>query len=99
MPPRAPQPGSGVAPALRCNWCGVEVEGTRHTRNAYTVGHYLLFTGHTEEALRRRREDEAPVPYLRMLDTSVMVSCPACFARADVRRLWFAFGAEESTAA
>src|SRR6185503_5947528 len=29
MPPRGPQPVSGVAPALRCNWCGVEVEGTR----------------------------------------------------------------------
>jgi hypothetical protein len=77
----------------------VEVEGTRHTRTAYTVGHYLLFTGHTEEAWRRRREDEPPVPYLRMLDTTVMASCPTCFARADVRRFWSSFGAEESSAA
>jgi len=77
----------------------VVVEGTRHTRTEYTVGHYLLFTGRTEETSRRGREDEAPTTYLRMLDATVMVSCPACFVRSDVRRLWFAFGAEESSAA
>ena len=99
MPPQALQPGSGVAPVLRCDWCGVVVEGTRHTRTDYTVGHYLLFTGRTEEASRRRHEDEAPIPYLRLLDATVMTVCPTCFARPDVRRFWFAFGAAESSAA
>lgn len=99
MPPRAPQPGSGVAPVLRCDWCGVAVEDTRHTRTTYTVGHYRLFTGRTEEASRRRREDEDPVTYLRMLDATVMTACPPCFARPDVHRFWLAFGAAESSAA
>jgi hypothetical protein len=75
------------------------VEGTRHTRTDFSVGHYLLFTGRTEDALRRRHEDEAPEHYLRLLDVTVMIACPACFMRPDVRHVWFSFGAAESSAA
>jgi hypothetical protein len=85
---------SGAAAALRCTTCGTPVEGTRHTRSGYTVGHYLLHTGPTTEATVRRRDDEAPVTYRRLLEAIEVVSCPACFARPDVRRRWLAFGDE-----
>jgi len=66
---------------LRCSQCGATVRGTRHTRTGYTVGHYVLHTGRTGEATRRRRDDEAPLTYRRLLDTL-----------EDVQRLWLAFG-------
>ena len=95
-----PQP---VRPAetasLRCTRCGAAVEGTQHTRTGYTVGHYVLHTGRTGEATFRRRDDEAPIVYRRLLEPVQVVSCPACFGRPDVRRLWLSFGDEESTAA
>ncbi len=84
---------------LRCSRCGGVVQGTRHTRTGYTVGHYVLHTGRTSEATVRRRDDEAPVTYRRLLDPLEVVSCPTCFARPDVQRLWLAFGDEESSAA
>jgi len=84
---------------LRCNWCGAAVGGTQHTRTGYMVGHYVLHTGRTGEATVRRRDDEAPVTYRRLLDTLEMVSCPTCFTRPEVQRLWLAFGDEESSAA
>jgi len=92
---RAPAESGG----LRCTRCGAAVEGTRHTRNGYTVGHYVLHTGPTGEASLRRREDEAPMTYRRLLETVEVVSCPACFVRPEVRRLWLHFGDEESSAA
>ena len=85
--------------ALRCMRCGAPVEGTRHTRSGYTVGHYVLHTGRTGEATFRRRDDEAPITYRRVLEAVELVSCPACFTRPDVRRLWLNFGDEESSAA
>jgi len=54
------------------------VQGTRHTRTGYTVGHYVLHTGRTGEATVRRRDDEAPVTYRRLLDPLEVVSCPTC---------------------
>ena len=93
------QVGPAEGGGLRCTRCGAAVEGTRHTRTGYTVGHYVLHTGRTGEASVRRRDDEAPVTYRRLLETVQVVSCPACFDCADVRRLWLAFGDEESTAA
>jgi hypothetical protein len=93
------QVGPGETAGLRCTRCGAAVEGTRHTRTGYTVGHYVLHTGRTGEATFRRRDDEAPIAYRRLLDSVLVVSCPACFGRTDVRRLWQSFGDEESTAA
>ena len=84
---------------LRCSRCGVAVRGTSHTRTGYTVGHYVLHTGHTGEATVRRRDDETPITYRRLLDVLEVVSCPACFGRPEVRRLWLAFGDEKSSAA
>jgi len=86
-------------PALRCMRCGAAVEGTRHTRSGYTVGHYVLHTGPTGEGTIRRRDDETPITYRRVLETIELVSCPACFTRPEVRRLWLNFGDEESSAA
>ena len=80
--------------SLRCSQCGAAVEGTRHTRNGYVVGHYLLHTGPTGEGSFRRRDDETPVVYRRLLEAIEIVSCPSCFARPDVRRLWQSFGDE-----
>jgi hypothetical protein len=91
--------GPGESGGLRCTRCGAAVEGTRHTRSGYTVGHYVLHTGRTGEATVRRRDDEAPVTYRRLLEPVAVVSCPACFRRPEVRRLWLAFGDEESSAA
>ena len=68
--------------------------GTLHTRAGYTVGFYLLHTGPTDEATMRRRDDEAPLTYRRLLEAVEVVSCVGCFARPDVRRLWLAFGDE-----
>jgi hypothetical protein len=94
--PQVSPPESGV---LRCSRCGAAVEGTRHTRTGFTVGHYVLHTGPTGEATVRRRDDEAPLTYRRLLGTVEVVSCAACFARPEVRRLWLSFGDEESSAA
>jgi hypothetical protein len=96
MPQESPPAETG---GLRCTRCGAAVEGTRHTRNGYTVGHYVLHTGPTGEASVRRREDEAPITYRRLLETVEVVSCPACFVRPEIRRLWLNFGDEESSAA
>jgi len=49
----------GETGGLRCSRCGGVVQGTRHTRTGYTVGHYVLHTGRTGEATVRRR-DEIP---------------------------------------
>ena len=85
----------GETGGLRCSRCGGVVQGTRHTRTGYTVGHYVLHTGRTVAS----PDDEAPVTYRRLLDPLEVVSCPTCFARPDVQRLWLAFGDEESSAA
>ena len=84
-----------AAPAQRCTRCGAAVAGTRHTRVDWEVGHFALHTGRTVETAVRRREDEAPVIYRRLVEPQVVVSCPRCFADADVQRRWLAFGDEE----
>ena len=96
-----PRAGSPVerSVALRCSRCGVAVGGTLHTRGGYTVGHYILHTGRTEEATLRRREDEAPLVYRRLVEPVVVVACPACWAVTDVQRLWETFGDAEQSAA
>jgi hypothetical protein len=88
---REPLPATG----LRCRRCGVEVESTCHTRTGYVVGYYVLHTGPTEEASVRRRDDEAPVTYRRLLEVVEVVSCPRCLASPDMRRLWETFGDAE----
>jgi hypothetical protein len=87
-----------AAPGLRCTRCGAAVEGTRHTRTGWIVGHYLLHGGRTEEATVRRRDDEAPLVYRRLVEAVVVVSCPACFAMPEVQARWLAFGDEEQAA-
>ena len=77
---------------LRCGRCGATVDGTRHTRTGYVVGYYLLRTGRTEEAAVRRRDDEAPITYRRVLEPVDVVSCPRCFDEPEVRSLWLGFG-------
>ena len=96
-----PQHGAaaGESGGLRCTRCGGAVEGTRHTRTGYTVGHYVLHTGKTGEATVRRRDDEAPMTYRRLLEPIEVVSCARCFGRPEVRRLWLSFGDEETSAA
>lgn len=74
------------------------MEGTLHTRTGWRVGYYLLHTGRTEEASVRRRDDEAPITYRRIVEAAQVVSCPACFVCPEVRRLWRAFGDEENAA-
>lgn len=83
-----------MAPVLRCTRCGAVVEGTRHTRAVYQVGHFVLHTGRTVETTVRRGDDEAPLTYRRLIEPQVMVSCAGCYSRADVQRLWQAFGEE-----
>jgi hypothetical protein len=56
------------------------------------VGHYILHTGRTEEATLRRGTDDVALVYRRLVDPVEVVACSACFARADVRQLWEAFG-------
>ena len=90
----APGIDEGPTLALRCNRCGAAVEGTSHTRTGYTVGYYLLHTGRTVETSIRHGDDEALRTYRRLLEAVDVVSCPACFGRQDVRRLWLAFGDE-----
>jgi hypothetical protein len=84
-----------AAPALRCKRCGADVQGTCHTRTGYEVGYYVLHTGPTEQAAVRRRDDESPLPYRRLLEVVEVVSCPRCFALPEIRRLWDAFGDPE----
>ena len=83
---------SSVPPALRCSRCGGAVDGTQHTRTGYVVGYYVLHTGRTEEAAVRRRDDEAPITYRRVLEPLDVVSCPQCFGEPEMRRLWLGFG-------
>ena len=85
--------------ALRCSRCGAAVGGTLHTRGGYTVGHYILHTGRTEEATLRRGTDEVPLVYRRLVEPVVFVACPECYAAAEVQRLWETFGDAEQSAA
>jgi hypothetical protein len=94
-----PQASAAESSGLRCSRCGAAVAGTRHTRTGYTVGFYVLHTGPTGEASFRRRDDEAPITYRRLLEPVEVVSCATCFTRPDVRRLWLTFGDAESSAA
>jgi hypothetical protein len=86
---------TGETTILRCARCGAPVDGTCHTRVGYTVGHYALHTGRTEEATLRRGSEEAPLVYRRLLEPVDVVSCAGCFATAEMRRLWAAFGDPE----
>jgi hypothetical protein len=63
------------------------------------VGHYILHTGRTEEATLRRGGDDAALVYRRLVEPVEVVACSTCFARADVRQLWEAFGDAEQPAA
>jgi hypothetical protein len=93
-----PQPAGVGDGGARCSRCGAPVDGTRHTRTGYTVGHYLLHGGTTEEAAIRRGDDEAPITYRRLVSPVEIVSCPSCFRRPEVRRLWDTFGDEDAAA-
>ncbi|HJQ84738.1 MAG TPA: hypothetical protein VKA21_11705 [Candidatus Binatia bacterium] len=95
MPQQAVSAESG---GVRCTRCGAAVVGTCHTRMGYTVGHYVLHTGTTEDATVRRRDDEAPITYRRLVEPVEVVTCPTCFARPDVRLLWSRFGDAERAA-
>jgi hypothetical protein len=90
--PRAAEPAATAPP--RCFGCAAPVAGTRHTRTGWVIGGYALHTGRTVDATIRRREDEAPLTYRRLVEPLELVACPACFARPDVRRLWLAFGGD-----
>ena len=90
------RPESDLASALRCTRCGAVVDGTRHTRTGYAVGYYLLHTGPTEETTIRHGIDDARHTYRRLVRPVEVVSCPACFTDPAMRRLWLAFGDEES---
>ena len=90
---------AAAMPATRCTRCGAAVEGTRHTRSGYKVGHYVMHTGRTAEATFRRREDEAPLVYRRLVEPVEVVSCPTCFLLPDVQHLWRTFGDEEQAPA
>ena len=89
-------PGAAGAEAPRCSRCGIGVGGTVHTRTGYTVGHYRLHGGRTVEGTVRRGDDEAPLVYRRLVEPVELVSCPACLASAEVRRLWERFGEPEN---
>ena len=93
-----PEPRPAESSDIRCTRCGAAVVGTRHTRVGYVVGHYVLHTGATEEATLRRRDDEAPIVYRRLVDAVEFVSCPSCFGSPEVRRLWLSFGEQEKAA-
>ena len=90
---------AGLPATLRCTRCGAAVDGTRHTRMGYTVGYYALHGGRTEDATVRRRDDNAPLVYRRLVEPTEVLCCPACFATPAVRRLWEAFGDQEPPAA
>jgi hypothetical protein len=89
----------GATTGARCFRCGAAVSGTRHTRSGYIVGHYALHTGRTVEATLRRREDEAPLVYRRLVEPVEILACPACHALPEVQALWLAFGDPETPAA
>jgi hypothetical protein len=95
----AGEPVQSAMPALRCTRCGAVVSATRHTRTGYVVGYYLLHGGPTEEATLRRRDEEAVTAYRRLLEVVETVTCPTCYTRPEMRRLWAAFGEVESPAA
>ena len=86
-----------AVPGVRCKNCGADVEGTRHLRSGYEVGYYVLHTGPTEDATVRRRDDEAPITYRRLVEGVEVVSCARCFALPEMRRLWESFGEPEAS--
>jgi hypothetical protein len=90
--PRAEQEHGAGDAALRCSRCGRSVGATRHTRIGWTIGHYALHTGRTEEATLTRRDDEGVIVYRRLVAPALVVSCPDCFPSPEVQRLWAAFG-------
>src|SRR5262245_57639307 len=92
------RPDGDPANALRCTRCGTAVDGTHHTRTGYTVGHYVLHTGPTEETTIRHGIDDTTLTYRRLVRPVEVVSCPACFGDPATRRLWLAFGDEEDAA-
>lgn len=77
---------------LRCARCGCRVRGTRHTRNGYTVGYFMLHTGSGVATVHKRAEDDPGFAYERLVDQVDVVSCPRCFGLPEVRRLWSTWG-------
>jgi hypothetical protein len=95
--PRAEQQVHGAgAPVRRCSRCGDPVEGTRHTRTGWAVGHYVLHTGRTETGTLRR-DDESVMTYRRLVCAVEVVACAACYATPAVRQEWATFGETEAS--
>jgi hypothetical protein len=97
MPQPGPRPDGGGTTVRRCTRCGAVVEGTRHTRAGYTVGHYALHTGPTEESTIHYGLDEV-LTYRRLVRAVEVLCCPRCFDTPAARRLWQTFGDTEAPA-
>ena len=70
---------------LRCSHCGRPVRPTLHTRDHWSVDHYLLWTGPVEPAVFRRDDDGSAIEYLRLVRPELVVTCADCVARPEVR--------------
>jgi hypothetical protein len=76
----------GTKLLLRCYHCGREVAETVHTRTAYKVDFYALYTGETEPIAVPDPEDaERAMTVLRLVRSIFIVSCSDCYRQPAVR--------------
>jgi hypothetical protein len=72
-------------PALRCDHCGRPVRETQHTRTAYRVDYYSLYSGRGEVCPLIGDEGLRGGTYVRLLDRFDVVTCADCYSRRAVQ--------------
>jgi len=62
------------------------VKETSHTRNSYHVDYYSLHTGDVEPLVVKVEDDEPPVTFQRLVNSTVVVTCADCYRDPQVQR-------------
>jgi hypothetical protein len=70
---------------LRCDHCGRAVRETQHTRTAYAVDFYTLYSGHGERCTVAGDDRQRAFTYVKLLDRFDVITCADCYRDTAVQ--------------